>query len=94
MFACRQRPLKPSNRRGLSSHAFSNLCLSKPCIVSCLQQYIEQDSFVALDAFDLFAYTAPLKQFHQDFIVGSHFLLPSYACAQFRFLAMVFSESS
>jgi hypothetical protein len=46
----------------LRSHAFRNLCLSKPRIVPRLQKLIEKFTFLAFDALDFLPHAGPTEQ--------------------------------
>jgi hypothetical protein len=56
----------------LSSHAFRDLRLGKPCVVSCLQKLVEQFTFLALNALNFLPDARPAEQLQYNLIMSSH----------------------
>ncbi len=72
MFAGGKGTLQACDGGRLCSHAFRNLSLSKPRVVSRLQKLIKEFTFLALDTLNFLAHAGPAKQLRNDLIMSSH----------------------
>jgi hypothetical protein len=72
VFARGERPLQPRNRRGLRTHTFSHLGLRETGFMSRAQQEVQEGTFFALDAFNLFPHSGTAHEASNDFIVALH----------------------
>ena len=57
-----KRTLQTCNGWRLSSHAFGDLSLGKPCFVPCLQKLVKELSFLAFNALDFLPDLRPAEQ--------------------------------